>query len=218
MGSMFGAVLFMGVSYSTAVQPIVAIERTVFYRERSAGMYSAFPYAFGQVVVEQPYILVQSVIYCIIVYSMIGFEWTTTKFLWYIFFTYFTLLYYTYYGMLAVSLTPNDTIAAIVSSFFYGMWNLFSGFVVPKKALPIWWSWYYWICPVSWTLYGLLVSQYGNDNNLLDTKQTVAEFLNSYFGYKYDFLGVVAIVVVFFAILFAFLFGFAIKFVNFQNR
>ncbi|KAL0915539.1 hypothetical protein M5K25_015965 [Dendrobium thyrsiflorum] len=218
MGSMFAAVLFMGVSYSTAVQPIVAIERTVFYRERSAGMYSAFPYAFGQVIVEQPYILAQSVIYCIIVYSMIGFEWTTTKFLWYIFFTYFTLLYYTYYGMLAVSLTPNDTIAAIVSSFFYGMWNLFSGFVIPKKALPIWWSWYYWICPVSWTLYGLLVSQYGNDNNLLNTKQTVAEFLTSYFGYKYDFLGVVAIIVVFFAILFAFLFGFAIKFVNFQNR
>ncbi|KAL0923809.1 hypothetical protein M5K25_004587 [Dendrobium thyrsiflorum] len=218
MGSMFGGVLFMGVSYSTAVQPIVSIERTVFYRERSAGMYSAFPYAFGQVVVEQPYILAQSVIYCIIVYSMIGFEWTTTKFFWYIFFTYFTLLYYTYYGMLAVSLTPNDTIAAIVSSFFYGMWNLFSGFVVPKKALPIWWSWYYWICPVSWTLYGLLVSQYGNDNNLLNTKQTVAEFLTSYFGYKYDLLGVVAIIVVFFAILFAILFGFAIKFAKFQNR
>jgi len=26
----------------------VAVERTVFYRERAAGMHSAFPYAFGQ--------------------------------------------------------------------------------------------------------------------------------------------------------------------------
>jgi hypothetical protein len=26
------------------------VERTVFYRERAAGMYSAFPYAFGQVI------------------------------------------------------------------------------------------------------------------------------------------------------------------------
>ncbi|KAL0915541.1 hypothetical protein M5K25_015967 [Dendrobium thyrsiflorum] len=218
MGSMYAAMLFMGVSYSTVVQPIVAIERMVFYRERAAGMYSAFPYAFGQVVVEQPYILSQSLIYCIIVYSMIGFEWTTTKFLWYIFFTYFTLLYYTYYGMLAVSLTSNDTIAAIVSSAFYGIWNLFSGFVIPRTAMPIWWRWYYWVCPVSWTLYGLLVSQYGDDHTLLDTKQTVAEFLSSFFGFNHDFLEVVAVMVVFFAILFAFLFGLAIKIFNFQKR
>ncbi|KHN44145.1 Putative pleiotropic drug resistance protein 7 [Glycine soja] len=31
------------------VQPVVAIERTVFYRERAAGMYSAIPYALAQV-------------------------------------------------------------------------------------------------------------------------------------------------------------------------
>jgi ABC-2 type transporter len=46
---MYAAVLFMGISYSTSVQPVVAIERSVFYRERAAGMYSALPYAFGQV-------------------------------------------------------------------------------------------------------------------------------------------------------------------------
>lgn len=49
MGSMYAAVLFIGVQNATSVQPIVAIERTVFYRERAAGMYSALPYAFGQV-------------------------------------------------------------------------------------------------------------------------------------------------------------------------
>ncbi|XP_020591940.1 ABC transporter G family member 44-like [Phalaenopsis equestris] len=222
MGSMFGTVFFMGASYSIGVQPVVAIERTAFYRERAAGMYSAFPYAFGQIAVELPYIFVQSLMYCTIVYSMIGFEWTTTKFLWYFYFTYFTLLYYTYYGMLAAGLTPNDTVASIFSSFFYEMWSLFSGFIISKTAMPIWWSWFYcwfyWVCPFSWTLYGLFVSQYGNDHNLLDTKQTVAEFLSDYFGFKQDFLLVVAVMVVFFAILFASLFGFAIKILNFQNR
>lgn len=49
MGSMYSSVLFLGVSNSSTVQPVVAIERTVFYRERAAGMYSALPYAFGQV-------------------------------------------------------------------------------------------------------------------------------------------------------------------------
>lgn len=49
LGSIYSAVMFLGASNASAVQPIVGIERTVFYRERAAGMYSAVPYAFGQV-------------------------------------------------------------------------------------------------------------------------------------------------------------------------
>lgn len=49
MGSMYAATLFIGVQNATSVQPVVAVERTVFYRERAAGMYSALAYAYGQV-------------------------------------------------------------------------------------------------------------------------------------------------------------------------
>ncbi|GAB2293590.1 hypothetical protein Dimus_027802 [Dionaea muscipula] len=72
---MYAACLFLGFLYTTTVQPIVAIERTVFYRERAAGMYSALPRLL-------PYIFVQSAMYCVVVYSMIGFEWTVAKFFW----------------------------------------------------------------------------------------------------------------------------------------
>jgi len=73
--------------------------------------------------------------YSVIVYSMIGFEWKATKYLWYLLFSFCTLLYYTYYGMMAVGLTPNYNIGAIVSSAFYGLWNLFSGFVMPRTVM-----------------------------------------------------------------------------------
>lgn len=49
MGSMYAAVLFLGVQNASSVQPVVSVERTVFYREKAAGMYSAIPYAFAQV-------------------------------------------------------------------------------------------------------------------------------------------------------------------------
>lgn len=49
LGAMYSAVLFLGATNATSVQPVVSIERSVFYRERAAGMYSALPYAFGQV-------------------------------------------------------------------------------------------------------------------------------------------------------------------------
>lgn len=87
-----------------------------------------------QVMIEIPYIFAQSAVYGVIVYTMVGFEWTVIKFCWYLFFMFFTLLYFTYYGMMAVGLTPNHQIGSIVSSAFYGSWNLFSGFIVPRMV------------------------------------------------------------------------------------
>jgi len=80
---------------------------------------------------------VQAISYGIIVYAMIGFKWTVAKFFWYLFFKFFTLLYFTYYGMMAVGMTPNHHIASIVSFAFYAIWNLFSGFVVPRTVSSI---------------------------------------------------------------------------------
>lgn len=218
MGSMYAAVLFLGVQNSSSVQPVVAIERTVFYRERAAGMYSALPYAFAQAIIELPYIFGQAAVYSLITYSMIGFHWTVAKFFWYLFFMYFTLLYFTYYGMMTVAVTPNQNIAAIISSAFYAIWNLFSGFIVPRPRIPVWWRWYYWACPVAWTLYGMIVSQYGDIQDRLNTGETVEDYLRSYFGFKHEFLGAVAGVIVGFTVLFAFIFAFSIKAFNFQRR
>ncbi|KAK2363923.1 pleiotropic drug resistance protein [Trifolium repens] len=221
MGSMYAAVLLIGIKNSTSVQPVVSVERTVFYRERAAGMYSAFPYAFGQVVIELPYVFVQSLVYGFIVYAMIGFEWNVAKVLWFLFFMYFTFLYFTYYGMMAVAMTPNNHISTVVSSAFYSVWNLFSGFIVPRPRIPVWWRWYSWINPVAWSLYGLVASQYGDVKHNIDTSdgnQTVEGFLRSYFGFKHDLLGVVAIVNVAFPIAFAFVFAISIKMFNFQRR
>ncbi|RHN44040.1 putative ABC-2 type transporter, P-loop containing nucleoside triphosphate hydrolase [Medicago truncatula] len=171
MGSMYCAVLIIGIKNNSAVQPMVAVERTVFYRERAAGMYSDFPYAFGQasisyfvrllqdppkshfvhfyVVIELPHVFVQSVIYGFIVYAMIGFEWTLVKVLCCLFFMYFTFLYFTFHGMMLVAMTPNNHISTIVSSAFYSVWNIFSGFIVPRPSIPVWWRWYSWANPVA---------------------------------------------------------------------
>ncbi|KAK1563574.1 hypothetical protein Q3G72_029428 [Acer saccharum] len=53
LGAMYSVVFFLGAGNANAVQPVVSVERIVFYRERGAGMYSALPYAFAQVAIEQ---------------------------------------------------------------------------------------------------------------------------------------------------------------------
>ncbi|CAI0420698.1 unnamed protein product [Linum tenue] len=219
MGAMFATVLFLGVQNASSVQPVVSIERTVFYRERAAGMYSSLSYAYAQMIIEIPYILAQALVYGVITYTMIGFEWDAKKFMWYVFFMYFTLLYFTYYGMMSVAITPNHHIASIISTFFYSIWMLFAGFIVPRPLIPVWWRWNYWANPISWTLYGLIVSQYGDVTTSMEgTGETVEDFLRSYFGFKHDFLGVVAAVMVGLVVVFAFFFAISIKCFNFQKR
>ncbi|XP_050232688.1 ABC transporter G family member 32 isoform X2 [Mercurialis annua] len=223
MGSMYTAVLFIGITNGSAVQPVVSIERFVSYRERVAGLYSALPFAFAQVVIEFPYVFGQTVIYSSIFYSLAAFEWTALKFIWYIFFMYFTMLYFTLYGMMTTAITPNHNVASIIAAPFYMLWNLFSGFMIPYKRIPVWWRWYYWANPIAWTLYGLLTSQYGDDDTLMkmsdrDELIPVKQVLREVFGFRHDFLGVAGIMVVGFCVFFAIIFAFAIKAFNFQRR
>ncbi|KAI3421393.1 uncharacterized protein J3R85_012430 [Psidium guajava] len=223
MGSMYAAILFIGITNATAVQPVVSIERFVSYRERAAGMYSALSFAFAQVVIEFPYVFAQALIYCTIFYSMASFQWTFLKFVWYLFFMYFTMMYFTFYGMMTTAVTPNHNVAAIIAAPFYMLWNLFSGFMIPHKRIPIWWRWYYWANPIAWSLYGLIVSQYGDNDELLKladgyTLVPIRQFLNDVFGYRHDFVGVAGIMVVGFCGLFAIIFAYAIKSFNFQKR
>lgn len=51
MGSIYSAVLVLGIQNASGIQPVIAMERIVFYRERASGMYSALPYAFAQVTI-----------------------------------------------------------------------------------------------------------------------------------------------------------------------
>ncbi|KAL8091917.1 hypothetical protein AgCh_034255 [Apium graveolens] len=108
MGSMYSAIIFIGFQNASSVQPVVAVERTVLYRERAAGMYSSLAYA---------------------------------------------------------------------------------------------------------------LAQYGDVKDVMEDEHiSVEEFLQMYFGYRRDFIGVAAAVVSGFALLFAFVFAFSIKVLNFQNR
>ena len=131
MGARFTASLFMGWNNAATVQPIIEVERQVFYRERAAGLYSGMPYAFAQAAVELPYILSQTVLYSTILYAMINFEWTAVKYFWYLLFMFLTFSTFTCYGMMVIAISPNEQIAMVISGFFFSMWNLLSGFIIP---------------------------------------------------------------------------------------
>ncbi|CAK9164212.1 unnamed protein product [Ilex paraguariensis] len=221
MGALYSAVMFLGVNNSSSVQPVISIERTVFYRERAAGMYSPFPYAAAQGLVEIPYIVVQTIVYGVITYFMINFERTVGKFLLYLLFMFLTFTYFTFYGMMAVGLTPSQHLAAVVSSAFYSLWNLLSGFLVPKPYIPGWWLWFYYICPMAWTLRGIISSQLGDVETKIvgpGFEGSVKEYLEVSLGYGPGMIGVSAAALLGFSVLFFIVFAISVKILNFQKR
>ncbi|XP_061340257.1 ABC transporter G family member 39-like isoform X2 [Gastrolobium bilobum] len=222
LGAMYAAVVFLGAMNTTGVLPVVDIERTVLYREKAAAMYSALSYALGQVAIEAIYNAIQTAIYSLLLYSMIGFEWKAGKFFWFYYYILMCFIYFTLYGMMIVALTPNHQIAAICMSFFLSFWNLFSGFLIPRTQIPVWWRWYYWASPIAWTVYGLVTSQLGDINAELEIPGAVnmglKSFLKENLGFDHDFLPVVAAAHVGWVMLFLFVFACGIKFLNFQKR
>ncbi|KAI7749091.1 hypothetical protein M8C21_015582 [Ambrosia artemisiifolia] len=193
IGAMYSAIFFVGINNSQTVQPVVATERTVFYRERAAGMYSSLPYAMAQI----PYVLLQTVYYSVIVYSMVSFEWTVEKFLWSFSLNFFSFLYFTYFGMMTVSITPNDQIAAIFAAGFYLLFNIFSGKFPDAGGITGSAQWR-GLCT------GAFFSQYHDADKQIfmlgrSGNTTMAELINDYYGFELDFMGPVAAVFVGFA-------------------
>uniref|UniRef100_A0A803KRW0 ABC transporter domain-containing protein n=1 Tax=Chenopodium quinoa TaxID=63459 RepID=A0A803KRW0_CHEQI len=155
MGALHSACLFLGVSNASSVQPVVSTERTVFYREKAAGMYTPLAYAAAQALVEVPYIAAQTLAYGIITYFMIGFERTFR-------------------------------------------------FLIPKRFIPGWWIWFYYICPVAWTLRGIISSQLGDVETIIvgdGFQGSIKEYLDVHYGYGPGMIGVSAVVLLGFTLL-----------------
>lgn len=223
LGATYAAVFFLGSANLLSSVPVFSIERTVFYREKAAGMFSPLSYSFAVTVVELVYSIAQGILYTIPLYSMIGYEWKADKFFYFMFFLTCSFLYFSLFGAMLVTCTPSAMLASIVVSFSLTGWNIFAGFLVPRPALPIWWRWFYWCNPVSWTIYGVTASQFGDvGRNVTATGNAgtvvVKEFLEQNLGMKHDFLGYVVLAHFGYILLFVFLFAYGTKALNFQKR
>ncbi|EXB80289.1 hypothetical protein L484_025145 [Morus notabilis] len=89
------------------------------------------------------------------------------------------------------------------------------------QKIPKWWVWCYWICPTSWSLNGLLTSQYGDMDKeimIFGELKSVGSFLEDFYGFHHDRLGLVSIALIAFPLAFAFLFAYCIHKLDFQRR
>lgn len=80
------------------------------------------------------YVAVQSLIYTILLFSMMNFGWQADKFFWFLYFIFMCFVYFVLFGMMLMAMTPNIAVASILYAFFNCLWNLFSGFIIPRSV------------------------------------------------------------------------------------
>ncbi|KAI3993041.1 hypothetical protein MKX01_009784, partial [Papaver californicum] len=209
-GSMYSAVIFLGINNCVTVLPFVSTERSVLYQERFVGMYSSWVYVFAQVAVEIPYLFTRSLLYVIITYPMIGFMWSPYKVFWNLYAMFCMLLYFNYLGMLVVSITPNVQVAAILSASFFTMLNLFSGFPMLGNENDI--------TKINSFLLKLIF--YGDMETeilVFGETNTVSHFLRDYFGFHHNHLPLVSVLLLAYPVLSSSLFAYCIQKMNFHR-
>ncbi|PPD85942.1 hypothetical protein GOBAR_DD17125 [Gossypium barbadense] len=221
MGSVYVFTISIGASNLLSILPIVTSQRTIIYRERFAGMYPSKAHSLAQVIIEIPYIFLEATLFLIISYPAVNLYESTYKVSWYFYDIFCTLLNYKYMGMAIASLSSTYQMASICGSFCITVVNLFSGFLIPQPMLPKWWVWFYWIIPTSWTLRGLITSQYGDINREIiafGKRKTITAFLKSHYGFKHEDLLLTAILLLAYPIFFASVFTYFTAKLNFQRR
>ncbi|KAK1604647.1 hypothetical protein QYE76_028320 [Lolium multiflorum] len=177
--------------------------------------------SFDEVAIELPYMFVLVFMFVAIVYPMIGFQMTASKFFWFLLYMVLSYMYFTLLGLMTVALAPNIEIASGLSFLFFLFWNVFSGFTIGRKLIPVWWRWAYWANPAAWTVYGLMFSQLGDRTELIlvpgKPDQTVRELLEGYLGLEERYFNLVTSLHVVIIVLFGYLFIFFLKHLNFQR-
>lgn len=83
---------------------------------------------------EVIYNILQGILYTIIIYAMIGYDWKADKFFYFMFFIVASFNYFTLFGMMLVACTPSAMLANILISFVLPLWNLFAGFLVVRPV------------------------------------------------------------------------------------
>ncbi|KXZ55191.1 hypothetical protein GPECTOR_3g336 [Gonium pectorale] len=205
MGVLFSALLYAPLVNMMVVMPVVSAERNIFYREKASGMYRPAVFAAAQGLAEMPFLVVQSILYVIIIYTTVHFEFDSAKAMWFWLYVFLGFVFFTYLGMGAINFAPNIPAATATASLFILTWNMFCGFVIARKDIHPWYLWAYYFNPPTYMIYGCAVSQMGDlVTETIDTgddeTMSVAQYIRDTFSYDYSYRGWLVLILVGFVV------------------
>ncbi|KAJ0407229.1 hypothetical protein P43SY_008004 [Pythium insidiosum] len=151
VGTLYVAIIFVGVVAMQSMIVLASEVRASFYRERASQTYNAFWYFLGFTVVEIPYVFFSTLLFAAIFFPMAGFS-GLSNFLFY--WTIMSLLglVQVYLGQLFAFALPSAEVAVLASVFINSVFGLWAGFNPPGSAVPAGYRWLYDSIPQRYAL------------------------------------------------------------------
>lgn len=144
---------------AVAVLPFFMMQEPVFIRERSNGLIDVFPFVVSNFISALPGIFLIAIMSTTLVVFM-----ADLNNFWGFFLNLFLSLVCAESLMHVLSsCTPHYIVAIALGAGFFGMFMLAEGFMVPEKAIPVWWIWAYYIAFHTYSFESFMYNQFKDE-------------------------------------------------------
>ncbi|EGC32249.1 ABC transporter G family protein [Dictyostelium purpureum] len=158
---LFFSLMFGGMSGMSSI-PVVNMERGVFYREQSSGMYSIPIYLVTFVTADLPWNFLSAIIYAIPCYFISGLRTDPNgaPFFYFCFVLFTTYLNFALLAIVFACVLPTDEIAHALGGVALSISSLFAGFMIPPGSIAKGWHWFYDLDPTTYPLAIVMVNEF----------------------------------------------------------
>ncbi|ETM48127.1 hypothetical protein L914_07293, partial [Phytophthora nicotianae] len=199
IGLIYNSMDFIGVVNLMTVLEVTCAERAVFYRERMSNYYGPLPYSLSLFFAEIPYLVLVNILFVTIEYWLVGWSDNAGDFIFFMFVFYLYTAACTYIGQWMAVLMPNEKVANVAVGALSCLFNLFSGYLLPRTAMRRGYKWFTYLMPSSYSLAALVGVQFGDNDDIIavtsgdeTTDMTVAQYIEDTYDFrpnrKYNFM------------------------------
>jgi ATP-binding cassette subfamily G (WHITE) protein 2 (SNQ2) len=140
IGAIFFLVFVLVIPMQAAVVPLVE-DRAVLYRETVSGTYSRISYGLGQVVADQPFHMLNTLLMFVCFYFLVDFRLTGEEVGYFILMLYLANWAIQSLGQLFALATPNEESANGLGGLSVILSVILMGFLITVNAMPDGWVW-----------------------------------------------------------------------------
>ena len=176
LGLVFIMLTFTACINSTSVLELIHQERPSFNRERFAGCYSVTAYALAWLLVEIPYVLLQSLLFLGLLYFTAHFSGDFWRVVWFWVFLFLYMLFATAFGQALAALTPSTQTAQTVYNTLAPLFSIMSGMTFMPSDIPRGWLVLWVLCPLNKAFEGVVMTQWWEDEEEGGEEATIVVF------------------------------------------
>eukprot|EP01133_Synstelium_polycarpum_P017727 gene17727-21137_t len=159
---LFFSFLFGGMAAIGTI-PTTCLERSVYYREKSAGFYHVSAYMLSYILSGYPFLMITALVYIIPLYFLGHLDTSPIgKFFYCLFIFIMTYLVFDSMAFMLAVLLPNDVVATVICGVVLSMWSLFAGFMISRPNMPKGWLWMHYADFVRYPLEAAVTNEFAD--------------------------------------------------------